>query len=85
MEFRGEFFCTQKRPDTVLKAEIHICNQCNQENTDIPLHILITCQLTLLNREVLIDCVAIYLPFQILIDINSMCKEELLLNFTKTV
>ena len=60
-------------------VETHICNHCNQEYTDIPLHILTTCQLTLLHREVLIDCVAIYLPFQILIDINSMCKDEFLL------
>ena len=60
-------------------VETHICSHWNQEYTDIPLHILTTCQLTLLHREVLIDCVAIYLPFQILIDINSMCKEEFLL------
>jgi hypothetical protein len=60
-------------------VESDICNHCNQEYTDLPLHILTTCPLTQVHRDILIDCIAIYFPFQILIDINSMCREEHLL------
>ena len=58
--------------------EMQICKHCKQEFTDIPLHILTTCESTKQHREVLTDCVAVYFPFQILTDMNSMCKEELL-------
>ena len=59
--------------------ETQTCKHSKQEFIDIPLHVLTTCEFTDLHREVLTDCVATYFPFQILTEMNSMCKEQLLL------
>ena len=55
--------------------ETQICKHCKQEFNDIPLHVLTICESTQLHREVLTDCVATYFPFQILTQMNYMCKK----------
>ena len=46
---------------------------------DLPLHILTECKIIAIQREVFMDCVAIYFPFELYNTLVTLSKDELLL------
>ena len=47
---------------------------------DLPLHILTECNITSAHRELFMDCVAIYFPFEVHNTLITLSKDELLLS-----
>ena len=59
---------------------VNICEKCNMHYEDLPLHILTECTITSAHRELFMDCVAIYFPFEVHNTLITLSKDELLLS-----
>ena len=62
---------------------LNVCDKCNMQYEDLPLHILTECNLTSVQREVFMDCVAIYFPFEMYYTLMTLSKDEFILSILR--